>query len=256
MSPPPPRKPITLDDVPGAPQWLEKVLAQVNSFILPAGAALDRGLSYRENFAGVVTQMDLTVPDEWLEVPLANGFSQPTGDNQPFQVRKDLDGWVSTRGVLVRSGSAPAAGTLISELAPGLHPAAREVFPTYTEAPSALGSVSVSPAGLAYENGNTGATALSGLTWHAADPSPARWSTPVTVRLGTKDRPFQGRPGFVQVLRASEKGVASGYAVVAGLDWDPVILDAQTRLAGVRLHRVWGLRPRVSYTLTLLVLPE
>lgn len=258
MAPPPPKKTVTREDAPGAPEWVERLVAPINAFMSPTAAALARGLTFRENFAGEVKTVEVTPPEDWEAVTFAagSGFLSPIGPNRQLEVRKTQDGTVKARGVFGPTGGAPVAGTLISALSAALVSDEREIFPVYTEAPSSIGSLSISSTGLRFESGNAGAIAVTGLEWMAADRRPPRWATPVDVRLGTEQTPFPGRPGAVHILDAREKGFVLNPVVITGLDWVAINMEKQKNAPGVRLHRVWGLSPGITYTLRLLILPE
>lgn len=258
MAPAPPRQPLTVDGIPGAPGWLEKLLGPLNGFMRPTGEALERGLTFRENFAGEVKTVSITPPEDWraVEYSPGGGFSGVGGSNQSFQVRKTQDGTVKARGIFRRGAGTPAAGTRISDLWADFLPGAREVVITYTEAPVMVGSVSVSPSGLFYESGNVDGISVTGVEWQARNRAPPRWETPLDVSLGQPGKPFPGRPGYVLALACRQENGPTLPATVLALDWAVLPEEKGRKGAGVRIHRVWGLEPKVKYSLTLLVLPE
>lgn len=264
MATPPPKKTLTLEDVPGAPGWLEKLLGPLNTALRASAEALERGLTFRENFSGEVRQVDVTPPEEWFTPTLALGWSSSVSgtDPQPFSLRKTFSGKVEARGRLDwTSGGTPSSAQLISSLASMYAPSHREVFDIYGF-DSALAykpsTVSINAAGeIRWETPSGGFRNMSfsgDVWWTAADSSPPRWASPLEVRLGTPQQRFVGRPGAVLCLSARRKQSPDKGAVVSAIDWSP--LPGERGEMGIRIHRVWGLAPGVGYTLTLLVLPE
>jgi len=268
MAPPPPKRLLSKEDAPGAPEWLERLLGPLNAFINPAATALTQGLTFRENFAGEVRTLTLTPPDDWYAFGAADmrgawqlypSTAAPTPAYR-LAVRKDVSGMVEVRGLAI----PPAVGTLGVAFAwpAGYAPHQEEIFTLRGEQQTVEVRPKASGADVTVRNLDTGGApaqgwvSFSGLRFEAADRSPPRWATPVDLKLGTPQRPFPGRPGSVQVLRAVVQGNLTAPAVVTTLDAEIVNLERAKASPGVRIHRVWGLQPGVRYTLTLLVLPE
>lgn len=257
MAPPPPKRAITVDDAPGAPGWLEGVLSPINAFLKPTADALSQGLTFRENFSGEVKVVELTPPEDWIGIPYDSNWTDFGGSIQPFEYRKALDGTVKLRGSFKwTGGGSPSAGTRISPLTAALVTAAKETFGVITESPFAAGALSVRPDGLFFESGNVAAVSTSGLEWGAAERAAPRWESPVEVKLGAPQRPFPGRPGTVILLGCRKKVETTAPAVVTAIDWTAANLERAKASPAIRIHRVWGLVPSVTYLLTLLILPE
>lgn len=259
MAAPPPKKTVTREDAPGAPEWVDRLVAPINAFMMPTAAALARGLTFRENFSGEVKTVEVTPPEDWELAPLGTGWAyhgDPAFSGGSAYVRKGITGEVETRGLVRRtSGSA----TLIVPYAnPGTYtPGSGNAQFRPTRANDADASVVIEPIGIYFRTGSAASwVSLDGLRWQAADRRPPRWATPVDVRLGTEQTPFPGRPGAVFLLDARQKGAVGTPVVVTGLDWGAINLEKQRNAPGVRLHRVWGLSPGITYTLRLLILPE
>lgn len=259
MAPPPPKKTVTREDAPGAPEWVERLVAPINAFMMPTAAALSRGLTYRENFAGEVKTVEVTPPEDWTEIPLGPGWSYH-GDSAfsagRAYIRKGVGGEVETRGLVRRTSGS--AGLMVSYAATGPYsPGTGNAQFRSTRANDADASVVIDPVGIYLRTGSAASwVSLDGFRWQAADRKPPRWEAPVDVRLGTEQTPFPGRPGSVHVLDVRQKGFVLNPTVITGLDWTAVNLEKQKNAPGVRLHRVWGLAPGTTYTLRLLILPE
>lgn len=257
MAPPPPKRLLSKEDAPGAPEWLERLLGPLNAFINPAATALGQGLTFRENFAGEVRTVDVLCPDDWVLLApfLTNGWAVNTNAGRPAAaIRKALDGTVSLRGTLARAAGAPAAGSSILTWPSGYEPDGRRTYGFATN--TGLGAAEATTGNLLYFSGGVATYPLDEMRYAAANGTPVRWATPVDVKLGTAQRPFPGRPGSVQVLRATVQGNLTAPAVVTALDAEFINLERAKASPGVRIHRVWGLVPGVRYTLTILVLPE
>lgn len=263
MAPPPPKRLLSKEDAPGAPEWLERLLGPLNAFINPAATALGQGLTFRENFAGEVRTVDVLCPEEWVAVSdeasgLGAGWSvniTTSASPRLLSYRKTQDGMVEVRGrVTFSTGTPTGANPIINFPNAGWLPDRREVFDAFSTTPAILSAFGTS---LKWESGGFTNISTSGdVFWMASDRSPPRWATPVDVKLGTAQHPFPGRPGSVQVLRATVQGNLTAPAVVTALDAEFINLERAKASPGVRIHRVWGLVPGMRYTLTILVLPE
>lgn len=256
MATPPQRRLLSTSDVPGAPDWLERLLIPLNKVLVPMSAALAQGLTFGENFAGEVREVTLTAPDDWIPLApyLTNSWQVNTTSDRPAAaIRKSLDGSVMLRGTLKRTG-APASGSNVFTWPSGYAPEGRQTFGFATD--TGLGAAEATSTAYLYYAGGTATYPLDEIRFTAADRTPPRWATPVDVKLGQPQRPFQGKAGQVVVLGARQASDVTLPAVVSGIDWVPFNLEKQKSAPGVRIHRVWGLTPGVQYRLTLLVLPE
>lgn len=253
MSPPPPKKTLSKEDVPGAPAWVEGLFGPLNAFILPTTSGLDRGLTFRENFAGEVRTVDLVVPDDWTPMATVGAWIPATGGRQASRWRKLSNGDVQVQLAVQRLG-APGG---IEPIAVGLPPADGVYsFPCVT--PGGYGSMDVNPSGQVVYTAGGSSLFISNAQYTAIDRTPARWAAPVDVRLGSPQKPFPGKPGQVMVLSAMPKASLAGPSMVSGWDITPINLSENSKkpTPGIRIHNVWGLLPRVAYTLTLAVFPE
>ncbi len=256
MARPPSKASIEQSDLPNLPE-VEKLGRLLNPFTDSVRAALDRGLTYADNFRGEVREVTLTCPDDW--VPLApyllNGWTvSSSGDRPTAGIRKLLDGSVVLRGALTRGAGAPAAGSGIFSWPPGYGPVGRHTFGFATD--SGLGGAESTTTSYLYYSGGVVLYPLDEVRFTSSDRTPPRWATSVDLRLGSSVRPFQGRPGHVSVLHARAANSPACTPVQRLPDWEPVLIGDDKNLHGVRLHRIWGLLPGVKYTISLLVLPE
>lgn len=255
MAAPPTRRKLTTDDVPGAPDWLERLLVALNGVLVPVSGGLANGLTFGENFAGEVREVTLTPENDWLPLAgyTANGWTEDTsGGRAPLGCRKTADGKVYLRGAATHA-PGPTPGAAVLTWPNGYAPAYTHSFGTATS--TGFGGIDAAAAGLLYYTGGT-VLPVDEITFDAADRTPPRWAAPVDVKLGQPQRPFPGKAGQVLVLGARQAADATLPAVVTGLDWTPLNLEKQKAAPAIRIHRVWGLAPGVKYLLTLLVLPE
>lgn len=261
MATPPPNKTITSEDVPGAPGWLDRLLDPLNAHMRSVASALERGLTQRENAAGEERVVTITVPEDWVTPTLASGWAAVGGTApRPLQYRKTWDGKVEVRGRVDYPTGTPATSATIFTLPTGYAPDLREIF----DCRAADGALAYSPATLsAYDGavrweagGHRNLSASGDVWWMASDRTPPRWETPVDVRLGSAQRPFPGKPGSVDVRSVVLPGNPSAAAFASGIDWTPIAPERGQRVNGIRIHRVWGLTPGLTYSLTLFISPE
>jgi hypothetical protein len=257
MAAPPSKRLISLDDIPNAPPWLEKLVSPLNAFIKATAGALDSGITFLQQFAGEVKTVAITPPDDWQSLTLLNGTTVwAASTDGPPKARK-MNGMVDCQGLLKlnSTGGSSNLAQFPASLAPAYNVAD---IPMSANFNWASGNLTASTRTLAVQAGGalTAGThiGIHGLRFRAADPSPDRWANPIDVKLGTPSKPFPGRPGQVLVLACRQTNAPTAPAVVTGVDWSAQVLDKRT--PAVRLHRVWGLVPGVAYSLTLLVTPE
>lgn len=235
---------------------LEQQVARV--FDYTREKVFNRGLTLSEHHRGQVVRFEFVAPTDWVTPTLSNAFVGSVGSNQTFQLKKDGNGRVWTRGLVSRA-SAPAAGTKVVDftlpaLAP-YAPAAREVLFAYSEPPTGTpAAFSVAPSGLAYESGSVTAMSLSGLSWEAKDASPLPWTLalqPAVVLSAT----FPGAPsGFLllDVTEANGSPVGAAYPDIVA----EKVGDRSPPLYRLRMRRCSGLTAGKTYALTLFVLAE
>jgi hypothetical protein len=248
---PPPKKKLNPEDIPGAPEWLGRFVEPLNLFIEATNVALDRGVTYAQNFAGEVKTITFTAQSEWTPITFNTGWTQFSSTQYPpCGVRKLMDGTVEARGLAKNTSPASTICAHPSGYAPA--EGYRRILPNVATA--AFAATVVTPSGLEYLTGTgTDWWSLDGLRWMAADNTPVRWGNPIEVKLGTPARPFSGRPGQVHVLGCRRNTQSATPVPVQGLDWSAAYVGKETLL---RINKVWGLQEGVSYNLTLLVLPE
>jgi len=228
---------------------VDKLIYALNPFLSDVTAGLNRGLSFQENFAAVVKDVEFTVPDDWMPVQLLNGFSQAGSPDFPKvpAIRKADDGMVYVRGLLQRS-STPSGYTDIlmmpSSYAPetGLYALAR-CF-------DGAGSVVALPGGtLQWRSGSTVSFSLDQVQWMAADRRPPAFPAPFPLILNVDELP--AAPSGCVVLRCldiTDKQIQP--APSPGIVWEPSTADSKKVL---RLLRVQGLAVGRKYRVTLFV---
>jgi hypothetical protein len=257
MAAPPSKRLLSLDDIPDAPSWLEKLVSPLNSFIKATAGALDSGITFSQQFAGEVKTVQITPPDDWIPLTLGTGVSRWSTGHELPAAYKDATGMVHSKGLAKAPSSNQSpffvAATFPSGYAPALNQDA---------IPGGQGGTFIQ-----WGIDTSGKVAITGGTlsantffstyfppFPAKDRTSPRWADPIDVRLGTPSKPFPGRPGQVLVLACRQTNAPTAPAVVTGVDWSAHVLDKKT--PAVRLHRVWGLVPGVAYSLTLLIIPE
>jgi hypothetical protein len=257
---PPPKKKLNPDDYPGAPEWLGRFVEPLNIFIEATNVALDRGVTYAQNFAGEVKTVSFTAPGDWVTPTLTSGWSTAVGGTnpRPLQYRKTMCGEIRVRGrVTWTGGSAPATGTTIFEIGASNAPSQREVFDCYASNAGTYGPAILSAynGAVRWESGGYQNLSLSGdVWWEATDPTPPRWDRPLLVKLGTPARPFPGRPGQVHVLGCRKNTQSITPVMTYSVDWSATLIDGKD--PAIQIHKVWGVQEGVSYNLVVLVLPE
>lgn len=259
MAAPPSKRIISTEDVANAPPWLERVVSPVNGFIKAVSGALDRGLTLRENFAGEVRVVEVTPPDDWRYLTNADLINGWTLYPNPFRlsVRKTLDGEVQVRGLAVPGAIGSGGAGRLFEWPEGYAPEQPEIW--NAQSSTGWAETYATEQGMEVTRLETGGAtwvSFSDFRFMALDRTPPRWAAPVDVKLGTEQVQFPGRPGTVTVLKCKQKRDASLPAPVAHIDWEPVNLERQKSAPGIRIHRVWGLEPGITYLLTLHVTPE
>lgn len=265
MASPPPKRLIVADDIPGAPEWLEKFSAPINAFIKATAGALDRGVTFGQQFAGEVKTVTLTPPDDWYSLTssdMRNSWQLYPSNASPnasytLAVRKELDGTVEVRG-LANPPTTTATGVAFA-WPDGYAPHQEEIFGLRGELQSvearakSTGADVTARGPFATGTPSQGWVSFSGMRFMAANRTPPRWAAPIDVRLGTPDRPFPGRPAHVLVLNCQQVQAPTAPSMVRALDWTATTVEKTT--PAVRIHRVWGLLPGVAYSLTLGIFP-
>lgn len=262
MSAPPPRLNLTAEDLPGAPAWIEPLLGKLNAFSGPVGDALSRGITFRENFAGQVLTVTINVPDEWVPVTLANGWSlfgaAQFGKNAAVRYTSSR-GDVEARGLIKRAAGTPAVGSTVFALGAPWKPASDGDRRMVVEAAGAPGALEVVPAGTVnYLFGSTGFMDLSGCKWVAGNPN-LRWAKSINVTLGSPGSPYPGNVAYVLPLCVQSSTSKVVTDIATGVDWElgPPVQNGQGSMSPVLvIHRVSGLLPNRSYRVTFLVLSE
>lgn len=231
-----------------------RLLAPMGRAMRATEKCLRKGLTLADNVTAYIRQVDFLVPDDWVPVTLANGFTQhPATQFGTPAVRKTEDGEVETRGLLERGAGAPAAGTVI------FVPPAGYVPPSNGDRRYIVDGGVGTPAnleikfntGFVYNGGPVTLLHIGALRWVAADRKPPAWSEPLLL-----DIEVPWRPAYVRVLDMRYSGEKLRRISGAG----PVIWqEVRQTAAGVRqisIERILGLVPTQRYTMTLGVFPE
>lgn len=213
---------------------------------------LRAGITLRDNVQAHIREVAFTVPDDWVDVTLLNGWGLygATQFGTPG-VRKGEDGMVEARGAIARGAGAPAANSNVFALPAGYEPGAAGDRRFLVENLGAVSGLEVVPAGfIQYTFGAVTFMDLSGCRWLAGDRRPAPWSTPLVVEV-----PVQWTPAYVRVLSARYAGEKLRQWTGGG----PVLWSASKVRAGVHrveIQRIMGLEPTQAHSLTIGVFPE
>jgi hypothetical protein len=217
---------------------------------------LAHGLTTTDNARGRVFRLQsVTVPDDWQPLNLAASWvlfgAAQFGAN--VAARSDDFGFCEARGA-IRANGAVSAGSRILDFTSAFAPMADGNRRTVVEVLGSAGAVEIippvsgAPAGaINYAWGNTSFLDLSSVRWRAAGgPVPWPVASQVVVPLGDD---YPGSPELVRVEDASPgDGTHFGPLPVW---WR---LDRIGNAPAVRLVRIGGLRPLITYNLTLSVL--
>lgn len=243
MAKPPLTKALKPDVLEGADRD-EKLLDGLNRFMGPTASALAGNLVLGENVrCQVHTSGAIAVPDDWVDLELATGWSHVTGLAAP-KIRKAPDGRVYLRGAV----KASALGIITMLDAGRYAPAGKAALATV--ASGAFAAVDVNTTGVieARVGTTTSNFLLEGLSWDAAnrDPEPAAcWPYEFDYTLGTS------RPRVVQTVEVRE--VDNNRPVLApNPDWDFAVVGGKPK---IRVRGMPGLTPERTYRITWVVYP-
>lgn len=204
----------------------------------------------------------INVPDEWVPVTLANGWSlfgaAQFGANAAVRYTSER-GDVEARGLIKRAAGAPSVGSTIFTLGASWRPPADGDRRVLLETGGAAGGCEVLPNGnVTYLFGGTTIFDLSSARWLAGQPN-LRWAKSINVTLGSPGAPYPGNVAYVLPLCVQSSTGKVVTAIATGVDWElaPPVQNKGAGMAPVLvIHRVSGLLPNRSYRVTFLVLSE
>lgn len=241
MAPPPRVRAFTREALPGAPAWVDPLLALLNEGVGQTARALGKGLTYSENFAAQLKDISFVAPAEvWRPVVFATGADDYT-DPSYFEVEYRID----ERGEVELQGLAAglAAPNAYATLPLGYRPRKRKAFPGVSN--NAFARINVYETGVVYlEVGSATWASFDGIRFKATTPALPD-VTPGALPLIKHDLPDVG--GLVPVYCRAE-GVqpnqSSGAPVV---DWE------KTGNGSIRIKAVHGLTAGKKYQMRLLL---
>lgn len=246
MALPPQVTGLSREDLPDAPPWIDRLLPKLNQALKGGANALNRQLTFADNFAAEIRDITVTIPDDWVTPTLKANVANWGGGFATIQYRKKADGTVEIKG-FGRAGAALGAFytcyTLdipyrISEtrrFAGEVNDVAQE-FEVNSD-----GSVKLGNNGAA----NTNHFTLEA-TFTASDRTPiapAVWS-----KIGWKTS-LTGKPAGIWPI-----AIADSAKVRARIP--PTVIDWEWRGAdnNIRILNMPGLIPTRSYKITLLAI--
>lgn len=256
MSLPPKAQRQTREDLPGAPEWVEKLLGAQNPFQEATGKALDKSLTFAQNIQSQQWTVDVVAPS-----PVWNGIATQGSPAPAFArswvqyvdtaypavgFRLDATGRVYLRGIV--SGGTATAGPMFYVPAAYL-PAKDFLFTCLSNSAFGAGVVRVGTASVDFAVGSNAYFCLDNVSWEAASASaapalPTGSGWPLTLKLSI--------PGaaWVQVVKVEDLsavfGAQTGFGPVGPPEWT---FDST---GGLVILGVPGLTPGRQYRLTLL----
>lgn len=221
----------------------ERFLYALNQFVGPTYGALNRQLTFGENFAAVLKTVRVVTPAvDFVAPTLQNSWANYSGfDTAGYRI--DDRGAVSLKGVI--AGGTTTAGTVLFTLPEGYRPSARKML--IAENTGADGRVDIRTSGdVTIEQGSNTYLSLENIHFFAKTPaSPPAFSGsgwPLIVAHG-----LPKASGVLPVRCVRLNGTAPAAASVNALDWQDKG-DGQ-----IVVRRVYGLAPEAVYQLTLLI---
>jgi hypothetical protein len=258
MALPPQLERLTLDDFsdvdPKVRDGMEKLFSNLSPYVGNVTGALSKGLTLSENIRCQIQDVTVTVPDDWVPLTLASGWSAfGAGSYGTPAVRKTPDGIVRVRGAVVSSGT-PAVNDVIATFPSSYAPAFTDS--KTADCPStALGLWHVdSDASIRWIYGaSTSWFILMGGSWSAADCRPAAPGSPFPLEQVLPD--FQSPPTGVEAIKCIDLSDKSGRAAPAPrVAWEPTsIRDSGQSKQAIRITNLVGLAPLKKYRVTLLI---
>lgn len=239
---------LNREDLPDAPEWTEQLLAPLNLALGESTQALNRGLTFQDNFESELKEFTFVAPGpRWIDVLPAtdpgngakfqNGWSNLLASTRPVGYRIHYGGRVETRGV----ATGGTIGLAIFTLPVGFRPDYQELFPA--DANSAHGRCQIGTGGevLAAVGSNV-YFSLSGIYFDAAAPCafpaiPTGWPQTFSTTLPTVSD--------VQVVSCTcLENTGSGSSGWPQFEWE-------RSDQGIKIKNVTGLVPGRKYTATL-----
>lgn len=250
MAQPPRVRGIQQESLPGAPDWSQPLLQQLNEFMAQSGSALEKQITVGENLAAFYKDVTAQVPAEsWVDIPYAAGWSSQTSD-APGRYLIDALGFVHCDGLVATSNT-----TTYPTLSSGMpRPVGASAGGRYFATWATNGATYIPglwelylDGGIRWAGGAGTAAAVSlyGVTYKAADALPQKfvgsgWPLNIQNQLGV-------RPQFVGVAQATDKDTL--VPVSCGTPaWNLATNGA------IQITHVPGLTPGRSYNLRLLVM--
>ena len=245
---------FTLDDVPGAPNWIGGLLAKLNQLSTGLTSVFTNQLTFTENMAAtIIPNVRVTIPEpSWVAVSsfLNAWINYSVSGYEPAGYRILPGGMVQLKG-LVEGGTWAFTSTgRIFQLPAGYRPAKQIGFATEGGAVAAVGRVDAD--GYVYAGYTSVATPtfffLDGVSFQAATPCAM---PPAFTGEGWPIRVFHRlpeRPRVVLPVGVFDETPSEGFSIGApSIDWDHVGDNA------IRIKAIHGLTPGRTYKINLLV---
>lgn len=239
MAPPPRVRALTRESVPGAPAWMEPLFTLLNEGLGQPAQALNRNLTFSENFAAQLRDISFTAPyPVWTNVTFAAGASSFSATTS-VQYRIDERGEVELQGL----GTGIAAVGIYFTLPTGFRALRNKAFASVSN--NAFARVNALTSGaIQLEVGSAVWVSFDGIRFPATNPA-LPTVTPDAFPLLKHDLPDVAGvlPVYCQAVGA-RPNQASGAPVV---DWE------RASNKSIRLKAIHGLTPGQKYQMRLLL---
>ncbi len=230
---------------------VDKLLYVLNPFLGSVTDALSKRLTFGENFAAVVKDVEVTMPAEWVPINLLNGVTQWDPATSGTVSCRKIDGMIETSGLAKHNGTGGVAtiGALPAGYAPAFNVSRMATSVNNSWAMlgvnAGTGNIVLLAGGSLSANSQIG---LNNLRFRAADPNPVV-SAPFPLDVGLDGLP--GKPGACVVLRALDVTDKTPRPVLApSVAWEPGTTSTKQ---SIRISALGGLQGSRKYKLTLLV---
>lgn len=258
MALPPKATRVSREDLPGSPDWVDRLLQAQSTHQEQTSAALDRSLTVADNMQTQSVSVDVIGPDHvWTPVAPAgnpapsflNGWVNYDGSHEPASFRIDHAGRVYRRG-LIKSGTIGLDAFILPV---GYRPAFNVTFPSDSNGAHGSGrvwaatSTTQTPGGVSPLGGSNAFFSLEG-SFQAAAPCaapirPTGQGWPVSIKLTVPT------VSWVQVVKVQDLDAASNttFQAEAVPEW------SMSTSGQLLLLAVPGLTPGRKYRLTIQV---
>lgn len=231
---------------------LEQIGRVLNPYLNDSVGALDRGLTFAENFKAQVREIEFTMPSDTSAVTYQNLWSNWGAPYSNVTYLKTADGEVVCTGLPKAPTPAPAVNATVWTFPDGYRPGETKIF-RFMRSGGVEVSVEVGSNGEVKVGSITAGSNFpaEGLRFFAADRTPAPLGAPFPMAVSL-DRSFPGTPRYAVVWDAYDVAAKKPVAGVS-IAISPTSTPSGP---GVLVTDVRGCVPNRKYRLTVLIFPE